>query len=112
MTLRINPNILPDLLYAIQQSSQNTATATQQLASGRNVNQLSDNPSAAASLVANHAQTSQDDQFLQNISSLNSRFQLADSTLSNVVTVITRAITLGTEGANGTQSAADQQAIA
>ncbi len=112
MSLRINPNILPDLLLSITQSKQNQNIATLQLASGLRVNQLSDDPSAAAALVGNHNQTGQDDQFLQNISSLQAKFQVADSTLSDVVQVLTRAISLGTEGANGTLSAADRQAIA
>src|SRR5437016_4281537 len=112
MSLRINPNILPDLLLSLQQSKQNESTATEQLATGRSVNQLSDNPSAVATLVGNHNQAGQDDQFLQNLSSLGTRFQVADSTLSSVVQVLTRAISIGTEGANGTLSAADRQAIA
>jgi flagellar hook-associated protein 3 FlgL len=112
MATRINPNLLPNLLLAIEQSKQNEATATQQLASGLSVNELSDNPSAVANLVQNHNQAGQDDQYLQNISSLQGRFQAADSALSNVVTVLTRAVSLGTEGANGVLSPADQQAIA
>lgn len=112
MTIRLNPNLLPDLLTAVQQSEQNMNTATQQLASGRAVNQLSDDPSAVAALVGNHDQAGQDDQFLRNINTLQGQFQVADSTLSDVVTVLTRAISIGTEGANGTLSAADQQAVA
>ncbi|HTT34029.1 MAG TPA: flagellar hook-associated protein FlgL [Methylomirabilota bacterium] len=112
MSIRINPDLLPDLLVSIQQSQQNEAIATQQLASGRSVNQLSDNPAAAAALVSNHDQQAQDDQFLQNNSSLMTRLQSADSTLSNVVQVLTRAVSIGTEGANSTVSAADQQAMA
>lgn len=111
MTIRLNPNPLPDLLTAIQQSDQNLNTTEQQLSSGLKVNQLSDNPAAAASDVLNRNQFSQDDQFLQNISALQSRFQVADSTLSNVVTALTRAISLATEGATGTLSAQDRQAI-
>jgi flagellar hook-associated protein 3 FlgL len=112
MSIRLNPNIAPDLLAAIQQSEQNMNTATQQLSSGRSVNQLSDNPAAVAALVGNHNQAGQDDQFLQNISALQSRFQVADSTMSSVVTALTRALSLGVEGANGTLSAADQQSVA
>jgi flagellar hook-associated protein 3 FlgL len=112
MAIRLNPNLLPDLLISIQQSQQNITTATAQLASGRSVNQLSDNPAAVAALVGNHNQAGQDDQFLQNINSLQTRLQVGDSTLSNVVTVLTRAISIGTEGANGTLNAADRQAIA
>ncbi len=40
------------------------------------------------------------------------REKVADSALSNVVTVMTRALSLGVEGANGTLNAGDQQAIA
>jgi flagellar hook-associated protein 3 FlgL len=112
MSLRINPNLLPDLLDSIQQSQQNEAIATEQLSTGRRVNQLSGDPGAVAQLVGNHNQAAQNDQFLQNASSLQSRLQVADSTLSNVVQVLTRAISLGTQGATGTLSAADRAAIA
>jgi flagellar hook-associated protein 3 FlgL len=112
MSVRLNPNILPDLLLSMQQSTQNQDTATEQLGTGRKVNQLSDDPAAVAALVGNHNQSSQDDQFLQNITTLQSRFQTADSTLNNVVTLLTNAISVGTEGANGTLSASDRAAIA
>jgi flagellar hook-associated protein 3 FlgL len=112
MAIRLNPDIIPDLLVSIQQSRQNLDTADRQLATGFKVNQLSDNPAAAAAFVGNRSQNSQDDQYLQNVGTLQSRFQIADSTLSNVVTVLTRAVSIGTEGANGTLSASDRQAIA
>ena len=112
MSIRLNPDLLPDLLASIQQSQANQNTATEQLSSGRSVNQLSDNPAAAAAVVQNHNQASQDVQYLQSMDSLQGRFQVADSALSNVVTVLTRALSLGVEGANGTLNAGDQQAIA
>ena len=112
MSIRLNPNLLPDLLAGIEQSQQNETTASQELASGRSVNEPSDDPAAAAAIVFNHNQASQDAQFLQNISNLQGRFQVADSTLSNVVTSVTQAITIGTEGANGTLSPSERQALA
>jgi flagellar hook-associated protein 3 FlgL len=112
MAIRLNPDLLPNLLASIQESKQNEAIATQQLASGRSVNQLSDNPVAAASLVQNHDQASADGQFLQNLSTLQSKYQVADSALGNVVSALTRALSLGTEGANGTLNSGDRQAIA
>jgi len=112
MPIRLDPNLLPRLLTAIQTSQQNINTATQQLASGRSVNQLSDNPAAVAELVGNHNQVGQDDQFLQNTGTLQTRLQVSDSTLSSAVAVLTRAVSIGTEGANGTLSAADRQAVA
>jgi flagellar hook-associated protein 3 FlgL len=112
MTLRINPNPAPDLLAAIAQNRQAQNTALQQISTGRQVNQLSDNPAASAEVTLNHVLGSQDDQYLQNISSLTAQSNTIDSTLSSVVQALTQAISLGTEGANGTLSDANRQAIA
>ena len=100
-----------DLLASMEQSQQNQTIATQQLASARDVNQLSDNPAAAAALVLNHNQSAQDAQYLQNQGTLQTKFQTADSTLSSAVQLMTRAVSLGVEGATGTMNAANQQAI-
>ncbi|HWZ97422.1 MAG TPA: flagellar hook-associated protein FlgL [Candidatus Dormibacteraeota bacterium] len=112
MSIRLNPDLLPDLLLSIQQRRQNLDTATHQLSTGKKVNALSDDPVAVAQLVQNHDQSGQDDQFLKNQSTLQSQFQVADSALSNVVQALTRALSIGTEGANGTLNDSDRQAIA
>src|SRR6266851_9088351 len=112
MSIRINPDPSPDLLAAIALNRQSQNTALQEIASGRQVNQLSDNPAAAAEVVLNHVQSNQDDQFLQNINSLQSQAQSIDSALSSVVTAVNQAVSLAVEGANGTVSIANQQAIA
>lgn len=112
MSLRVNPNILPDLVSSIAQAQQNQQTAIQEMSTGRSVNNLSDNPAAAAALVGNEALLSQDDQYLTNLSDLQGKFQTADSALSNAIQLMTSAISLGTEGATGTLSASDRQALA
>jgi flagellar hook-associated protein 3 FlgL len=112
MSVRINPNPAPDLLAAIAQNRQAQNTALLQLSTGLAVNQLSDNPAAAAEVTLNHIQVSQDTQYLQNISNLTAQSSTIDSNLGSVVTSLTQAISLGVEGANGTQSAAGRQAIA
>lgn len=112
MSIRLNPDLLPVLLASIQDSKLSQTIATQQLSSGKRVNQLSDDPVASASLVQNHDQAAADGQFLQNLSTLQSKYQVADSTLGNVVSALTRALSLGVEGANGTLNPADRQAIA
>jgi flagellar hook-associated protein 3 FlgL len=112
MTLRINPDPAPDLLAAIALNRQAQNTALQQISTGRQVNQLSDNPAAASEDTLNHVQSNQDDQFLQNISSLQSQVQTIDSSLNSAVQAVTQAISLGVEGANGTLSSADRQAVA
>jgi flagellar hook-associated protein 3 FlgL len=112
MSLRVNPDPAPDLLAAIALNRQAQSTALQQISTGRLVNQLSDNPAAAAEVTLNHVQTNQDVQYLQNISSLQSQAQTIDSALSSTVMALNQAISLGVEGANGTVSASNQQAIA
>ncbi|HUJ83913.1 MAG TPA: flagellar hook-associated protein FlgL [Candidatus Acidoferrales bacterium] len=112
MSIRVNPNILPDLVASIEQAQQASQTATQEMATGRSVINLSDNPAAASSLVGNDALTSENDQYLTNLGDLQSKFQAADSALNTAVQLMTTAISLGTEGATGTLSASDRQVIA
>ena len=112
MSLRINPDPAPDLLAAIALNRQSQNTALQQISTGRQVNQLSDNPAAASQDVLNHVQSNLDDQFLQNISFLQSQGNSTDSTLSSVVQAMTQAVSLAVEGANGTLSDANRQAVA
>jgi flagellar hook-associated protein 3 FlgL len=110
--MRINPNPLPDLLSALQQNQQEINTDLEQISTGQSVNQPSDGPAAASLLVQNAGETAQADQYLHSISSVQGELQNADSNLSSVVTALQQAISLGTEGANGTINASDRAAIA
>jgi flagellar hook-associated protein 3 FlgL len=110
--MRVNPNMVPDMLAAIQQSEVSLQTALAQVSTGKSVTMPSDNPAAEADMVQNTIETANVDQYTQNVSSVMSNVQTADSALSSVVTSLTQAVSLGTEGANGTNSASDQQAIA
>jgi flagellar hook-associated protein 3 FlgL len=112
MSTRINPNILPDMIAAIESAQQNAQNAAQQVSTGRSVNNPGDNPAAVAALVINDAQTSQDAQFQTNISDLQSKFQVADSVMNSASQLLTSAISLGTQGATGTLTAANRQSIA
>jgi flagellar hook-associated protein 3 FlgL len=110
--MRVNPNMVPDMLAAIQQSEVSLNTALQQVATGKSVTVPSDNPAASAEMVQNTIESGNVDQYTQNVSSLLSNVQTADSALSSVISSLTQAVSLGTEGANGTNTAANQQAIA
>jgi flagellar hook-associated protein 3 FlgL len=112
MTIRVNPNLNSELLSGINLNQQTLNTALQELSTGKDVNSLGDNPSAAASLVGNNTQTAQVDQFLSNISGVQGLLQVGDSTMSSVVNLMSQAMSVGIEGANGTQSANDRQALA
>jgi flagellar hook-associated protein 3 FlgL len=110
--MRVNPNMVPDLIADMQQSQAAVNTALQEVATGKSVNVPSDNPAAAADMVQNTIETADVDQYTTNVSSTLSMIQSADSALGSVVSSLTQAISLGTEGANGTNNASDQQAIA
>ncbi len=110
--MRVNPNPYPDLLAAVAQTQQEINIDEQQIASGQSVNLPSDNPAAAAVLVQNADQTSQDDQFERSIGSIQGEIQNADAALNSVTISLQQAISLGVEGANGTVNSADRTAIA
>lgn len=110
--MRVNPNFSNDILQDLYVSQNQSQIAMQQLASGKLINEPSDNPAGAAEMVQNQAQQDQTDQFLQNTSALEGQLQTADSALSSVVEAINSAISLGTEGANGTNSTQNMQSIA
>lgn len=111
-SIRVNPFQMPDLLAALEQLQRQQSNATLELATGSSINQPSDNPAGAAQIVKINDLNSQVDSFQRSISSISGQFSTADSTFNSVVTVLQRAISLGVEGANGTLSDADRQAIA
>ena len=110
--MRVNPNMQTDMLSYLQASQNQEQTAIEQLATGLRVNLPSDDPAAAAANLVNNASISADDQYVQNIDSVQQTMTNADSTLSSVITELTQAISLGVEGSTGTQSTSDSQAIA
>ncbi len=111
MSIRVNPNILPDLLSGLNQVRQQLDQSDLELASGRSINEPSDNPAGTSALILNHAAQAQNDSYQQNVSDLQSKLQIADSSLSSAVSVINQAISLGTEAGNSTLSSADRQVI-
>lgn len=110
--MRVNPNLVPDILADLNQSQAAVNAALEEVSTGKSVNQPSDNPAAAAEMVENSVETGNVDQYTQNVSSVLSMVQTADSALSNVDSSLTSAISLGTEGANGTNNASDLQSLA
>lgn len=110
--MRVNPNYMPDLLAALNQTQLATQKAELEISSGRSVNVASDNPTAAALLVENNDQATFNSSYLQSLNSIQGQLSTGDSTLSSVVTALQRAISLGVEGANGPLSDSNRAAIA
>lgn len=110
--MRVNPNDMPDMLFALATTQKQEDRALLQMSTGRRVNRPSEDPSASARVVLNHDQSSQIDTFQKSISSISGEFQMADSALASVVTSLQRAITLGIQASNtATVSAADRSAV-
>src|ERR1700723_2365375 len=112
MSIRANPNILPDLLAGLNVAQQQLNMQDAELATGPTINAPSDDPAGAEALIENFAAAAQSDTFQQNIGSLTERLQTADSVLGTAVSAVNQAISLGVQAGNSDLSDQDRQAIA
>jgi flagellar hook-associated protein 3 FlgL len=83
-----------------------------QMSTGKRVNVASDDPAAAAMQAQTSDRIVASDRYLRSISSVEGELQTADSALNSCVTTLQRAIALGVQGANGTLSQQNRQALA
>jgi flagellar hook-associated protein 3 FlgL len=109
--VQVDPNYVANLSSAISASTAQEQSLTSELSSGLAVSTLSSNPIAASANVGLASQLSQLDSFVQSSSTTQGLLQVTDSTLGEVVTQLTSAISLATQGANGTLNTADMQSI-
>ncbi len=109
--MRVNPLYMNDLVNSLDTSSATEEQLTEELASGSQVNALSDDPVAAGQNVLLSAQIGSDDTFSQTAASTQSMLQVTDSALSTVVSQLTSAVSLATEGNNGTLNGSDLASI-
>ena len=102
------PQTTMDMLNQVESTQQQL---TEELSSGVSVTSLSDNPSAAAqdSLIA--AEMSVDANFTQSAATTVGKMQVVDSTLGSLTEQLTQAVSVATEGNNGTLDAADESSI-
>jgi flagellar hook-associated protein 3 FlgL len=110
--VRIDPHPLNTIVNALTENKQQQSLLLQELSSGSKIGAPSDDPVGAAQVLQDTFQKSADSQYANNVANLQGQLQVADSTLGSVTTALTQAITLGTQGANGTLSDTDRQAIA
>lgn len=109
--MRVNPNMSAYVSAGINSTSQALDKAVQQLSSGLSVATPSDNPSAAAANTLSLAASSNIDRYTKNADSVLGQVQMADSALSSVVSELTRAISLGTQGADSSMNASNRAAV-
>ena len=110
--MRVDPNFVTNLSGSLDQSQMVEANLTAQLSSGLRVTSLADDPVAAAQASMIGSEITQEDNYVQTASSDSSMLQVTDSTLGEVVTQLTSALTLAVQGSNGTLDAANLSTIA
>lgn len=110
--MRVDPQYLSQTVAALDANSAVEQQLTEELSTGVKVNTISDDPAAFAENTILSAQLSADDTFSQTASSAESLLQVSDTALGSVVTQLTQAITLATQGVNGTQDSDNLKTIA
>ncbi|MDE3104919.1 MAG: flagellar hook-associated protein 3 [Acidobacteriota bacterium] len=106
-----DPKYLQSLSGSISQSTALEQSLTTELSSGLAISSLQDNPVAVAQSQLLGASIAQQDTFVQTASGLQSRLQVADSTLGEIVSQLTKAESLAVQGNGGTLSASNLQAV-
>lgn len=109
--MTVDPNYVRGLAAAISQSNGTTQQLTTELSSGLRVTQLSDDAVAAAQNVGLSSVIGRLDTFVQTATADQSRLQVADNALGQVVTHVTSALSLAVSAGNGTLSATDFAAV-
>jgi len=109
--MRADPSYINSLTQSLNNAAITANNLSGQLSSGLRVQSLSDDPSAAAQSVQMGSQIAKIDTFIQTASSEISMLQVTDSTLGEVVTQLTSAITLAVQATNGTLNPANLQAV-
>jgi flagellar hook-associated protein 3 FlgL len=109
--MRVDPNYVNNLAGMLNQSTSLEATLTNELSSGLRVTSLQDDPAAVAESTLMASAISKDDTFVQTATGTQSMMQVTDSTLGEVVTQLTSALSLAVSGGNGTLNSANIASI-
>jgi len=110
--MRVNPDHTSGLLIALQRINADEGSVLRQIASGKRIENPSDDPAGIAALAQLQSADANSQQFVRNISSVRTYMQMSDSTLNSVVLDLERAVSLGVRGANSTMTPVDRNALA
>ena len=105
--MRVDPNYVTNLAAAVDQSSNAENMLIGQLSSGLRVSSPADDPVAVAQSTLLGSAIAKDDTYVRTASGVVSRMQVADTTLGEVVTQLTSALSLAVQGNGGTLNAAN-----
>lgn len=110
--MQLNPNLYSIVGAGINSTEQVVQTAIKQLSSGVRVASAADGPAAAAANALSLAASANVDRYTKNSDAVLAKNHMADSILNNVVSTLTQAVSLGTQGAIGSINAQNRSAIA
>lgn len=109
--MQVDPNYIQSLVGSLSQATATEAQLTNELSSGLGVTSLSSDPAAVGQSALLSAAISRDDSYVQASTSAQSRLQVTDSALGEVVSQLTSALSVAVGGANGTTNAASRLVI-
>lgn len=110
--MRVDPNYTNTLVSSLDNVTSLTQSLTNELSSGKRVNSISDDPVAASKNVVLLNEIQQDDTFTSTATTVTGTLQVADSTLGDVVTQLTSAISQATSANNGTLNSTQVKNVA
>jgi flagellar hook-associated protein 3 FlgL len=87
------------------------AKLQQKMASGVNVSSASDDPIAYAQIQSLNASLNQLNRFETNVATANSRLNIVDTVMEQMVSVLQEARTMAVQGASGTQDGVTREAL-
>src|SRR5437868_6402824 len=93
-------------------ASERLSEFQRQVATGKRIEQPSDDPTAMASLVGERDQLASVDRYSRSADSVSARLSVVDSVLSDVIEKLTSAQTTVTGARNSTNTAAQREAAA
>jgi flagellar hook-associated protein 3 FlgL len=112
--MRVTFDITRDGVPAIDAATTAMAQAQLQAATGKRMQSIADDPSAASRAVGEHAELGLIDSYTSTATAVSSRQSAADSTLSDLINQLTAALTTatGAQGSTATQQTRDAAADA
>jgi flagellar hook-associated protein 3 FlgL len=90
----------------------NLSQANEELSSGLSVNQASDAPQSIQDIFESRAALGQANQNTQNLTTIQSQVQAADSGVQSAIQLLNAAVSLGTQGASTATTLTTQQSLA
>jgi flagellar hook-associated protein 3 FlgL len=96
----------------LQQQYNSLASLNEEAASGKRINQASDDPIGIVTALADTAQDGRYTTYLSNISAATTTLNTSTSALDSVSSLLTQARTIATEGANGQITSGSSVALA